>query len=114
VGVVVIPLLFTVGHRAYSDSGEDAHGNPAEDYADPVDVEAIWWSPSSSEPALAGHDRVAIDLVVVVSSATPVGPHDSLVVEGREYEVVGYPEDYDHGPWWSPNRKPVNVRRVEG
>lgn len=111
----MIPLLFTVGLRSYSDDPEtDAHGNTASEWSDPVDTEAVWWSPSSSEPALAGHDRVAIDLVVVVASSVAVGPHDRIVVEGREYEVIGYPEDYDHGPWWSPNRKPVNVRRVEG
>lgn len=111
----MIPLLFTVGHRAYSEeAGTDSHGNVSEGHGDPVDVEAIWWSLGSDEPKLAGHDRVTVDLVVVVDSVTPVGPHDRFVIEGREYVVVGYPEDYDHGPWWSPNRKPVNVRRVEG
>lgn len=34
---------------------------------------------------------------------------------GGVFEVDGHAEDYDHGPFgYSPNRKPINLKRVEG
>lgn len=109
------PLPFTVGHRAYAGAGEDAHGNANPDYAAAVDIAAFWYSVGSSEPAVAGHDRVTVDLVVVVDSEQQINPLDLLVIEDQDYDVVGYPEDYDHGPFdWAPGCKPVNVRRVDG
>ncbi|WP_280331491.1 hypothetical protein [Nocardia wallacei] len=108
------PLPHTVGHRVHSVVGEDSHGSEIDGWADPVPVAAFWWSPSSTEPAIAGHDRVLVDVVMVVDSATVVGPHDRFVIGGSEYDVIGPPQDYDHGPWWSPGCKPVNLQRVEG
>lgn len=111
---MTFPLPYTIAHRAYSGTGEDDHGNEIPAYAAPVTVAAFWWSPSSSEPAVAGHDRVVVDKVAVVDSATEIGPRDLVEIEGIEYEVVGYAEDYDHGPWWVPGCRPVNLQRVEG
>lgn len=108
-------LRWTAGHRVYSETGgQDAHGNDIPAWANPVDVPAIWWSPSSTEPAVAGHDRVNVDVVMVVDSALMVSPHDRMILAGEEYEVIGFPEDYDHGPGRSAGRKPVNLQRVDG
>ncbi|KIA63004.1 hypothetical protein [Nocardia vulneris] len=111
---MTIPLPFTIGHRAYSGSGEDAHGNEIGSHAAAVDIQAFYYSPSSTEPAVAGHDRVVVDMVAVVDSDEQIGPHDLLVIDGEEFDVIGFPEDYDHGPWWKPGRKPVNLQRVDG
>lgn len=111
---MTITLPFTVGIRTFAAEVEDEHGNVGRSWSDPVPTPAVYWSPSSSEPQIAGHDRVIVDLVLVVDSQTPIGPQDRVVVAGDEFEVAGHPEDYDHGPWWSPGRKPVNLRRVEG
>lgn len=108
-------LRWTAGHQVYSETGGlDAHGNDVPTWADAVDVPAIWWSPSSSEPAVAGHDRVTVDVVMVVASSLVVSPHDRMVLDGKRYEVIGEPEDYDHGPGRPAGRKPVNLRRVDG
>lgn len=114
-GRAVIPLPFTVGLRSYSSSGEDAHGNAIPTFAAAVDTPAFWWTPTSTEPRLAGQDRVIVDMFVVVDSATAVYPHDRIDVEDREFEVIGEPEDYDHGPFgYSPRRRPIALRRVDG
>lgn len=104
----------TAGHRVYSEGSDDAHGNPVQSWAAPVDVAALWWSPSSTEPLLAGHDRVSVDVVLVVDSALSVSPHDRFVLDSKEYEVLGEPEDYDHGPYSVPGRKPVHLGRLDG
>lgn len=111
---MTIPLPFTVGHRAYAGTDEDdGHGNEIGEYGDAVEIAAFWYAPPSSEPFLAGHDRVIVDLVVVVDAGLTISAHDLLVVDGQDYEVVAQ-EDYEHGPWWQPSRKPVNVRRIDG
>ncbi|MFC9769511.1 hypothetical protein [Rhodococcus jostii] len=109
----MIPLPYTAGVRTYTPAAPDAHNNPAETYAAPVEVAAIWWPGGSSEPAVPGHDRVIVDLVLVVASTTSIGPYDRVMVGGKEFEVIGYPEDFDHGPWWQPGCTPVNLRAVE-
>lgn len=108
------PLPWTAGHRVYSEGAEDAHGNPVQSWAAAVNVPAIWWSPSSTEPAVAGHDRVQVDVIMAVASTLVVSPHDRFVLAGQEYDVVGEPEDYDHGPRTAPGRRPVNLVRVDG
>lgn len=108
------PLKWTAGHRVYSETDQDAHGNLIPTWAAPVDVPAMWWSPSSTEPILAGHNRVQVDVVLVVDSTRVVSPHDRMVLGADVYEVIGFPEDYDHGPYSVPGRKPVNLRRWDG
>lgn len=108
------PLPWTAGHEVYSEGSDDAHGNPAQSWAAPVSVPAIWWSPSSTEPVVAGHDRVQVDVVMAVDSALAVGPHDRFVLDSQEYDVIGEPEDYSHGPYATPGRKPFNLQRVDG
>lgn len=108
-------LPWTAGHRVYSETGgQDAHGNDVPAWASPVNVPALWWSPTSDEPTVVGHDRVVVDVVMVVDSGLTVSPHDQMVLGGQTYEVIGEPEDYDHGPYSMPGRKPVNLKRTDG
>lgn len=121
-GVVVlsIPAKYTVGVKTFSESGEDVHGNPVSSWSDPVDHKVCFWAPPAArgdqgEPDVAGHDRVVIDLELCVPEGFPAGPHDRIVVPGRGvFEVLGYPEDFNHGPWWSPGVVVFNLQRVEG
>ncbi|MDM2036074.1 hypothetical protein PP334_19380, partial [Mycobacteroides abscessus] len=60
-----------------------------------------------------GGERVVADLVLVVDVAVPVDHRDKFTVEGREFEVIGIPEDYNHGPWgFSPDRLVVALKWV--
>ncbi len=110
-----IPALFTCDLLVYSEDGVDAHNNPVAEWAEPVSFPVVGWSsPSSSEPKLAGHDRVTVDVELLAPDGFPAGPHDRVVLDGNTFEVVGYPEDYTHGPFWDPGMVVVNLRRVEG
>lgn len=81
-----------------------------EEVEDPVMV-AGWATPNSDEPKEAGHDR----RVVTVELYAPTGefrPEDAVRIPGRDdlLEVIGEPENYDHGPFgFSPGVEVVNL-----
>lgn len=110
------PLLFTVGHRIWSASGpDDAHGNPVEGWADPVEKRVYGWgAPQGSEPKLAGHDRVVVAVELLVPPDFGCSPRDRMVLDGIEFDVIGPIEMYDHNPFgWNPGGV-VNLGRVDG
>lgn len=111
-----IPANYTVGLQTLTESGKDAHGNPVRVWSDPVEYPACWWAnPTSDEPDVAGHDRVVIDLELCTPEDFPATPHDRIVIPVRGvFEVLGYPEDFNHGPWWDPGVVVWNLQRVEG
>lgn len=73
-----------------------------------------WAVPQSSEPKLAGHSQ----RVVVVELLAPVGAftaNDAVKIPDRDdvLEVIGEPENYEHGPFgWSPGIEVVNLGGV--
>ena len=73
-----------------------------------------WAVPQSSEPKLAGHTQ----RVVAVEMLAPVGAftaNDAVKLPGRNdvLEVIGEPENYEHGPFgWSPGIEVVNLGGV--
>lgn len=110
------PLMFTVGHRVWSTSGEDdAHGNPVAGWSDPVDKRVYGWgAPNSAEPKLAGHNRVVVEVELLVPPDFDCSPQDRVVLDGAEYDVLGTVESFGHNPFgWNPGGI-VNLRRVEG
>ncbi|OBA62190.1 hypothetical protein A5780_19215 [Nocardia sp. 852002-20019_SCH5090214] len=115
-----LPTPYTVGVHRYGVTGQDARGNDVWGYTPPLDSSGTqrrvygWYVPSSTEPALAGHDRVVVDVVLMVPPGFPAGPHDRIDLPDGQYDVVGNPEDYNHGPFqWAPGAV-VNLTRVEG
>ncbi|AAN07928.1 hypothetical protein AVANI_10 [Mycobacterium phage Avani] len=114
------PTPFTVGVHSYSESGEDDYGRDEPMWTPPKDEpgtpQAVhgWSSPSSTEPKLAGHDRVEVHIELLVPPEFSTGPHDVIDLEGVQYEVIGYPEDFTGSPFGGVGGKVVNLRRVEG
>lgn len=109
------PLPFTCLHGAYVAGIVDSHGNTIPGWSDPVPVDCFWWSPSSVEPLAAptGSDQVSVDITLVVDSSLSVDHRDRFTVNGHDFEVVGLPKDYDHGPWgFSPNRRVIELKWV--
>ena len=104
----------TVVRRVLSDE-KDMLGN--EVWVDEErEILAYGWSvPQSSEPKLAGHSQ----RVVVVELLAPVGAftaNDAVKLPDREdvLEVIGEPENYEHGPFgWSPGIEVVNLGGVK-
>ena len=74
-----------------------------------------WSVPQSSEPKLAGHSQ----RVVSVELLAPVGAFSAndavkLPDRGDVLEVLGEPENYEHGPFgWSPGIEVVNLGGVK-
>lgn len=107
------PLLFTVGHRVWSEDGEDAHGNPIAGWSTPVTKPVYGWgAPSGDEPKIAGVDRVEVEVELLVPPEFQCDRKDRIVLDGDEFEVVGPMEMFDHNPFgWNPGGV-VNLRSV--
>lgn len=111
----MIPLPFTCLHGAYVAGVEDDHGNTVPGWTDPVAVSCFWWSGSSAEPIAAptGSDQVSVDVTLVVDADLAVDHRDRFTVDGHDFEVVGLPKDYDHGPFgFSPHRRVVELKWI--
>lgn len=113
-----LPARYTVGVRTYSEGADDAHGNPTPSWAAAVTIAAYGWAPRTGAAELleAGRDAVITDLAIYapVPTTLTIGPRDRVVVDGDTYEVVGHPQEFNHGPFgWAPGVQ-LNVNRVEG
>jgi len=111
------PTPYTVGVRMYGEAGDDGFGNPVESWSDPVDVPVYGVAPGTPgedyEPG-----RIASNIPMVVigpsSSLADVSARDLIVWAGKEYEVDGVPEDFDHGPFGFEPGCRIRMIRVEG
>lgn len=124
----MIPALFDVDHLVFDASGEDAHGNPTAGWKPAVTKKFVTWANySTSEPKVAGHDRDVVDagiLVYPTDGNVPSGqrwfgdvpkPGDRMVIDGREFEVVGQPERADKAWFNTPILNwCINLKAVSG
>lgn len=113
------PTPYTIGHHAYSPGGDDPYSDPPT-FTPPRDqagteVAVIGWgAPQSQEPKIAGQNRVVVDIELYVPPDFRPGPHDLIDLPGGQFEVIGYPEDCNHGfHQWQPGNV-VNLQRTEG
>lgn len=109
-----LPERFTVTHEARLEGVEDSQGNPVEGWAAPVVVPVYGWGPPSPDaetrPEMTGVRR---DLDVYCRTGF-AGPRDRVTVDGTRFEVVGYPEDFNHGPFGFTPGFRVSLKRMEG
>jgi hypothetical protein len=109
--VAPFPTPWTVQHEKYLGGTNDSHGNLVDVWASPVDHKVYGWSaPRSAERETAGVEAEVV-LLQVFSPHFAVGPQDRMTVDGVSYEVVGYPEDYGHGPFGFDPGMIVNLTR---
>lgn len=114
------PFLFIAYRHAWSAGAADDYGEAADTYTPAAnttgtETKAFWAAPISEEPKLAGHDRVAVDLELFVPKGTTATAHDLWDVDDKQYEAVGEPEEYNHGPFgMDDNPLVINLRRIEG
>lgn len=108
-------LPFTCLHEHYEAGVEDDWGNTTPGWADPVELPCFWWSGSSAETSAEsqGGVRAAVDVSLVVESEVAVDPRDMFTVDGRRFEVIGLPKDYNHGPFsFRPGLNVVELKWV--
>lgn len=100
----------------YTGTGEDAHGNETATYGAAVTLEGVYgFDPgSSSEPRLAGQQRVIVEPTLYGPYDMPFLPQDRAIVRGLTYEVDGEVRRWRH---MRSNRTPgavVSLRKVDG
>jgi hypothetical protein len=123
----MIPTPHTVQHYTRTDGTADAHGNPVVQWSPPITgpgtTRAVvgWSGAGTSEPALAGHDRVVVDVQLLVPAGFPARALDRIRITGYPaglYEIIGDPVDYTNGPFAGPLGHgfgyTLNLRRVDG
>lgn len=76
---------------------------------------AGWAQPTSTEPKLAGHDRLVVDMELYA----PIGTFqhdDDVEIPGEDpFQVIGQPENYSKSPFgFDPGLEVVNLRRTDG
>lgn len=100
----------------YAGTGEDAHGNEVESYGAAVTLTGVYgFDPgSSSEPRLAGQERVIVEPTLYGPYDMPFLPRDHAIIRGLTYEVEGEVRQWKH---MHTNREAgavVSLRRVDG
>lgn len=89
-------LATVLKHEA---GAEDAHGNPVESWVEFAVLENCGFDPgSTSEPRLAGQERVIVEPTLYAAYDAPVEPADHLLIEGTTYAVEGVARR-----WRNPN-----------
>lgn len=114
------PLAQTVGLHVWSAGSDDGHGIAASVYTPSADQPGTshavygWSVPSSDSPVLAGHDRVQVDIELLVPPEFPAKPRDLVDLPDGQYQIVGIVRDYATGPFeWVPGGV-LNLQKVEG
>ena len=80
----------TVSLLRHVDGAEDAHGNAVGSWSEVALLKGCAFDPgSTSEPRLAGQERVIVEPTLYAAYDSPVEPLDRLVVHGDTYEVEG-------------------------
>ena len=112
---MTFPLPFECQHEHYQAGTQDDHGNTAPSWASAVVRECAWWPGDSNEGSAvaSGTDQARADRTVLLDVAVPVDHRDRFIFNGRRFEVVGLPKNWDHGPFgFVTNRQVVELRFV--
>lgn len=108
------PLTVKVSLSRWASSVRGELGNYAPGYAAPEDWMVVGIEPNtSSEDEVEGHARVQVDARMYAPIAMQPGPRDRITVRDLVYDVVGYPQDADLGPWWKPPYSTILLKRIE-
>lgn len=110
-----VPTPYTVQRLPWSAGPEDDRGNTTDTWGTPVNVLVHGWSPPAEDLENTSRaDTVIHDLDLYAPAGTTANPQDRFVVDGMTYDVVGYVQDYTHGPWeWAAGVR-INLKHMEG
>lgn len=110
----MIRRRFTIQVERFVPGEEDAHGDLTDGWGPPVDRKVYGWATAGADqeirPTGTGVDR-DVDLY---APDADYSPRDRVTLRGTVFRVVGWPEDYDTGPFGYEPGSRVNLKRVEG
>lgn len=100
----------------YEGDGENEYGNEVPSYGTPVTLDGRYgFDPgSSSEPRLAGQERVIVEPTLYGPFDMPFLPQDRAIIRGKTYEVDGEVRQWKHPRTNREAGAVVSLRRVEG
>jgi hypothetical protein len=116
----MLPLTVEVGVHTYSAGQVDYNGIAAPVYTPPKDEPGAvrkvygWQVPSSIERRNAVGELVITEVELFAPPGFSVGPSDLVDLPDGQYEVVGHPLDYTHGPFGTALGVLVKLRLTEG
>lgn len=122
---MTFPLAYTVGLHTYSGGADDGYGNPVPVFTPAkgqpgVLHKVVGWVdlflPSAFEKS-GNMNRVISYLQLFAPDSFPATAYDLIDLDGdpaNQWQVLGEPNDYTHGPWWSPGCKVWNLIQVTG
>jgi hypothetical protein len=108
---VTFPAAQTIQHLVYTPGAVDAHNNPKDEWAGPVDREVYGVAPKiTTEPA----GTQVVTGVTVLGPVFAVDPRDKFVHRGDTYMVVGEVADWDAGPFGYEPGMTFDLKKVRG
>jgi hypothetical protein len=106
---LTVPLL------RHEDGAEDAHGNAVDSWAEVALLKGCAFDPgSTSEPRLAGQERVIVEPTLYAAYDAPVEPLDRLVVRDETYEVEGVARRWESPFSGRQEGCVITLRKVDG
>lgn len=114
------PLRHTVGVHLMTQSGMDAHRNPVKTYRPPLNqpgtpVKVYGWSvPDTLEPIVPGHERVMVDVQLLVPPGFPAVASSVIDLPAGQFQVIGEQQDYTNGPFAFRPGGVLHLRRITG
>ncbi|WP_130453089.1 hypothetical protein [Leucobacter luti] len=89
-------------------------GVPAVTFAAPVEKRVYGWAiPGTDQETRPEHSGVERDLDLYCREPFAV-PKDRVTIQGVAYLAVGWPEEYDFGPFGFTPGCRINLKRVVG
>lgn len=112
--MISFPTPFTVTHTPRVKTGETDLGQPIYDDGTPRDRKVVTWYPTDeTERNEAALSNRTVSEMTLLSLETGWNPVDKVVLEGEDYEVIGYAKDYSHSPFSRDfGGYEVNLKRV--
>jgi len=114
--VLTIPTPYAVLHEPSLAGGEDEMGDPIEGYGPSVSVPVYGWAPPSADTEIRPSGTGVVRDIDLYSPTRFCGPGDRVTLpsEPGKFDVIGYPEDYNYGPFRFKPGYRVNLKRAEG
>ncbi len=114
-------MTLEVGIHIYSAGARDRYNSVIPTYSPPKDEPGTrlkvygWTVRSSTEPPSPGpssHNIVVTEVDLFAPADFPIGPYDLVDLPDGQYEVIGEPEDFQHGPFGSKLGVLVKLRKA--